>query len=110
MAEVLKDLNAKKAKEENDIPIKLKWNSSVLSRIFNFYIDKASFLNSLKQGNITPVHKKDDTNDKKKNRPVSISPSLSKAFEKCLYDQIYDYTDSILFKAQCDFRKGYSTQ
>ena len=38
---------------------------------------------------------------------LSISPSLSKAFEKCLYDQIYAYTNSILSEAQCDFRKGY---
>ena len=41
MAEVLKVFNAKKAKQENDIPIKLiKKNielfSSVLSRMFNF--------------------------------------------------------------------------
>ena len=33
--------------------------------MFNFYIGKASFPNSLKQAYITPVHKKDDTNDKK---------------------------------------------
>ena len=43
MAKVLKDLNAKKAKQENDIPIKLiKENielfSSTLSRMFNFYL------------------------------------------------------------------------
>ena len=36
--------------------------------------------------------------------------SLSKAFEKCLYDQIYAYNDSIISKAQCSFRKGCSTQ
>ena len=35
---------------------------------------------------------------------------MSKAFEKCLYDQIYTFTDSILSKAQCGFRKGYSSQ
>ena len=35
---------------------------------------------------------------------------MSKAFEKCLYYQIYAYTDSIFSKAQCGFRKGYSTQ
>ena len=63
MVEVLKVLNAKKTKQENYIPIKLiKENielfSSVLSRRFNFYIDKASFPNSLKQADITPVHKK----------------------------------------------------
>ena len=111
MAEAIKDLNARKAKRVNDIPIKLiKENielfSSVLSRMFNFYIDKVSFPNSLKQADITPVHQKDDTNDKNNNRPVSILPSLS----KCLYDQIYAYTDSIFSKAQCSFRKGYSTQ
>ena len=63
MAEVLKFLNAKNAKQENDIPIKLiKENielfSSVCSRMFNFYIDKASFPNSLKQADVTTVHKK----------------------------------------------------
>ena len=78
--------------------------------MFNFYIDKGSFLNSLKQADITPVHKKDDTNDKNNYRPVSILPSLPKAFEKCLYDQISAYTDSIFSKAQGSFRKGYSTQ
>ena len=34
---------------------------------------------------------------------------MSEAFEKCLLDQIYAYSDSILSKAQCGFRKGYST-
>ena len=50
MAEELKVLHAEKAKQENDIPIQLiKENieqfSSVLSKMFNFYIDKASFPN-----------------------------------------------------------------
>ena len=111
--EALKVLNTKKAKQENDISIKLtKENielfSSVLSRMFNFYIDKASFPNSLKQADITLVHKK--MTQMIKTIIVSILLSMSKAFEKCLYDQIYAYTDSILSKAQCGFRKGYSTQ
>ena len=105
----------KKAKQENDIPIKLieeniELFSSVLSRMFNFYIDKTSFPNSLKQADITPAYKKDDTNDKNNYRPGSTLSSLFKAFEKCLYDQIHAYTDSILSKAQCGFRKGYSNQ
>ena len=65
---------------------------------------------SLKHADITPIHKKNDTNDKNNYRPVSILPFLSKPFKKFLYDQIYVYTDSILSKAQCSFRKGYSTQ
>ena len=43
-------------------------------------------------------------------RPVSILLSLSKAFTKCLYDQIYAFADCILSKAQCSFRKGHSNQ
>ena len=35
---------------------------------------------------------------------------MSKAFVKCLHDQIYGYIDRILSKTQCGFRKGYSTQ
>ena len=112
MAEVLKDyLNVKKAKQDNHFEIKLiKGNielfSSVLSRMFNFYIDKRSFPNSLKQADLSPAHKKDDTNDKNNYRPVSILPSLSKTLEICLYDHIYAYTDNSLSKAQCGFRKG----
>ena len=55
--------------------------SFVLSRMFNFYIDKTSFPNSLKQAYTTPVHKKDETNDKNNYRPVTILPSLSKALK-----------------------------
>ena len=78
--------------------------------MFKFYIDKISFPNSLKQAEITPIPKTKDTNYKNNYRPVSILPSVSNAFEKCLYDQIYGYTDTIPFKVQFDFGKGYSTQ
>ena len=78
--------------------------------MFNFHTDKAFFPNTLKQADITPVDKKDDTNDKNNYRPVSILPCLSKAFEKRMYDQIYAHTDSIFSNAQSGFRKGYSAQ
>ena len=29
-------------------------------------------------------------------RPISILLVLSKAFERCLYDQIYEYSDNVL--------------
>ena len=57
-----------------------------------------------------PVYKKDDPVDKTNYRPTSILPVLSKAFERCLYDQIYEYIDTILSKVQCGFRKGFSTE
>ena len=57
--------------------------------MFKFNIDKTSFSNSSRQADITPVHQNNHTNDKNNYRPVSILPSLSKAFEKSLYDEIY---------------------
>ena len=56
------------------------------------------------------IYKKDDPFDKTNYRPISILPVLSKPFERCLYDQIYEYIDTILSKVQCGFRKGFSTQ
>ena len=76
----------------------------------NFHIVKTSFRNSLKYADITLVHEKDDSNYENNYRPVSILPSFSKAFEISLYGQIYGYTDHILSKAQCSFRKDYITQ
>ena len=38
---------------------------------------KGSFPNSLKLGNLTPVHKKDEPTDKKNYRLVSVLPLLS---------------------------------
>ena len=79
--------------------------------MLDFNVDKESFPNSFKQAGISPVvPEKDDTNDKNNYRPVNILPSLFKAFEKCLYDQICVYIDSIPFKAQCGFRKGCRTR
>ena len=78
--------------------------------MFNFYIDKKTFPDGLKKADIKPVYKKDDPFDKTNYRPISILPVSSKPFEHCLYDQIYEYIDTVLLKVQCGFRKGFSTQ
>ena len=58
--------------------------------MFNFCIGRASF----PKADIISFDKKDDTNNKDYYRAVSILPSLSKAFKKCLHDQISAYTDT----------------
>ena len=35
---------------------------------------------------------------------------MSENFKKCLFDQTYAYSHSILFKVQCGFKKDCSTQ
>ena len=46
---------------------------------------KGSFPDSLKLGNITPVHKKDEPTNKENYRPVSVLPFISKNFERLIY-------------------------
>ena len=77
--------------------------------MFNYYIESNTFPKGLKKADIRPVYKKDDPFDKTNYRPIIILPVLSKTFERCLYDQIYEYVDTIS-KVQCGFRKGFSTQ
>ena len=77
---------------------------------FNNSLFNSNFPSILKKADITPVYKKKDKSDKENYRPVSILPTLSKVYERCIYDQMYSYFDQILSKYQCGFRKGYNAQ
>ena len=57
---------------------------------------------------VKPVSKKNPRNDEENYRPVSILPSISKVYERCLCKQLYDYFDIIFSRKQCGFRKGFS--
>ena len=65
---------------------------------------------SLKNANVTPVHKKDDPTDKTNFQPISVLPLLSKVFERVIYNQLGKYMDTFLNKLLCGFRKAHSTQ
>ena len=56
------------------------------------------------------IYKKGSHTGKENYRPVSILTSLSKVFERLLYQQMYSFTESILSINQCGFRKGFSAQ
>ena len=59
---------------------------------------------------VTPVYRKNSKNSKDKYRPVSILSNVSKIYERCIYDQIQLFFDSLLSKYQCGFRRGYNVQ
>ena len=115
---VLNEINAldtKKATQINSIPINvIKDNSDIFSfilfNIINRSIEFSNFPDKLKLADITPVHKKDNRNDKHNYRPVSILPSISKILERIIYFQINKYFDKKLSKFQCGFRKNFNAQ
>ena len=109
------NLNTNKPTTFNNIPAKILLDSSnicstFISNIYNESIQNSNFPLPLKKADITPAHKKNETTNKENYRPVSILPSISKLFERNMYDQIYMYMNKHLSNYLCGFRKGYSTQ
>ena len=108
-------LDSKKASMSTSIPPKfLKENSDIcckpLTYIINNGIRKSCFDGSLKCADLTPVHKADDTTDKKNYRNISLLPVVSKIFEKLIHTQTSTYVETFLSPFLCGYRKGYSAQ
>ena len=82
----------------------------VLTKCINKSIEAGYLPDSLKLANVTPVFKSVDPLDKSNYRPLNILPLLSKVYEKVIYNQLSDYSNSFLNNILCDFRKGHSAQ
>ena len=76
----------------------------------NYALINGKFPITLKNANVTPVHKKDNPTDKINFRHISVLPLLSKVFEQVIYNQLGKYMDIFLNKLLCGFRKAHSTQ
>ena len=105
-------LDASKAIQQNDIPVKkTKANlfcSEFIMHNFNEGISTARFLDILKNAEVKPVFKKKSRTDKENYRPVSILPVISKIFETLIFNQLL--FEPVFSKYQCRFRKGHSAQ
>ena len=63
-----------------------------------------------KTGDISSLFKKDDAFCKKNFRPITVLSSVSKIFERLMYEQIMPFAQCFLSPLQCGFRKSYNTQ
>ena len=89
-------LDPSKACMKDDIPTKVLLGtgdivSSSLTNTFNDAKNVGIYPGILKTADVTPLPKCREKNDKKKYRPVSLTPILSKVFEKHMYEQIAEY-------------------
>ena len=108
-------LNKNKASQKSDIPTKIIHDNVDLFADFivgslKGTIKTSIFSSCLKLADITPLHKKGRKDNKENYRPVSILPTLSKIFEKILFEEMSVFFENFLSSQQCGFRKGYSTQ
>ena len=112
---IVNTLDTAKTSQQSDIPTKIfKQNSDYFAEYFyeniNQCISKSIFPSDLKLDDVNPVYKKKSKNSKDNYRPVSILSNISKIYERCIYDQIQLFFDSLLSKYQCGFRRGYNAQ
>ena len=59
-----------------------------------------------------PLFKKGEETSIENYRPISLLSSISKLFERLVFNQLYQYLDvnNLLFHSQYEFRKQHSTE
>lgn len=113
---LLKTIDVKKAAGLDKIPNKLlKIASDVvapsLTEIFIQSIATGIFPSDWKEARVSPLYKSGAKTDPGNYRPISIIPTVSKIFEKIIYDQLYTYLNenNLLTPYQSGFRSLHST-
>ena len=106
----------KTSSDVNYIPVRILCKvsdilSEHISKLVNLSFTSGTFPNSLKIAQIIPIHKQGNKSDLGNYRPISILPTLSKIFERCMVSRILSYINNfkIITDKQFGFIKGKST-
>ena len=83
-----------------------------ITLIVNQMLTTGIFPDKLKRAKVIPLFKKGDKSIFSNYRPTSLLPSISKLFEKVIYQQLYKYFEdsNVFYESQYGFRKGHSTE
>ena len=83
-----------------------------LTHIINQSLCTGIFPHRLKIAKVIPLFKKNDPHIFYNYRPISLLSSISKTFEKVVFNQVYEYftNNDLLYNSQYDFRKLHSTE
>ena len=113
MSKYFGNLDKNKSCQEDDILVGLVKESKDLfchfsDRNFNNSLFIPKFNADLKRADVIPVYKKEKGNIGNF-RPISILPTLSKIYERYMYDKIYSYFNPICSKYQCGICLGDSS-
>ena len=75
-------------------------------------LESGIFPDSLKIAKIIPLYKKGNINSITNYRPISLLPTLSKVFERVIFNQLYLYLDhnNLLSEEQYGFRANHSAE
>ena len=92
------------------IKIALPLISGSLCDLFNFSLFSGIFPTEWKIARVPPIYKSGAREDCSNFKPISVLPVLSRAFEKIVYNQLYEYLDNnrLIYKHKSGFRSLHS--
>ena len=94
----------------------IKYTRNVLTKplalIINQYLQTGIYRSQLNMSRIKPLFKSGDKSLFTNYRPISLLPSLSKIFERVIFDQLLGYftNNNLLCLEQFGFRPGHSSK
>ena len=113
---LLSNLKTSKSTGMDSIPARvLKISAEIISPsltwIFNLCIKTGVYIDDWKKAWVVPIFKSEDRKKCENYRPISISPIISKIFERSVFNQLYEFlnANNLLSKHQFGFRPKYST-
>lgn len=113
---VVMEMKSKKSVGYDQIPVRVLRCvsgeiSGPLAHLANLMLSGGVFPTDLKVAVIKPIHKKGKKDDIKNYRPIALLNTLSKVFEKIVYERIVGFFEGgkLISDRQNGFRKGKST-
>ena len=102
VASIIKKLNTEKASKSDDILSKVikefgTFFGNFLSKNFNSCLKTGSFP-------VVPIYMENGKMDKSNYRPIRLLSNVSKVYERCMQEQLYEYLSNVLSKYYCGFR------
>ena len=114
---VIDNLPNKSSSGHDNLSLKIikylkKLISAPLTFIINQMFNTGIFPESLTIAKVKPLFKKNDYHTISNYCPISLLPSISKVFEKIIYQQTYSYfqKNNLFNSSQYGFRGGHSTE
>ena len=84
--------------------------AGVITRLFKFIVNKATFVSRWEIGRVSPLHKRGAVSDETKYRPVTVLDNMSTTFEDVIEDQFYVWITKFIPDEQYGFLRGCGTK